>query len=281
MTAKFDDAVQALANLVEKYPSLGEEAVKKIEDLTKELQEKAPSVENEVKEIAAKLKDDLVVEPFAKIKSGFSKFKNEVYEKRPDLFGQLSKGQSPKFLVFACSDSRVDPSHIFGFQLGEAFVVRNIANMVPPYEQQEYPCTSAAIEYAVLHLKVEHIMVVGHSCCGGIKALMSMPDDGPMKTAFIEKWVKIGKPAKSKVMEKGHDVSFDNQCSQCEIESVNESLMNLLTFPFVKEGVSDGKLKLHGAHYDFVEGSLKAWELSVNEQGASFTDPKPFETQPV
>ncbi|KAE8686581.1 Carbonic anhydrase [Hibiscus syriacus] len=86
------------------------------------------------------------------------------------------------FLVFACSDSRVCPSHVLDFQPGEAFMVRNIANMVPPYDKKKHSGVGAAIEYAVLHLKVENIVVIGHSCCGGIKGLMSIPDDGTTAT---------------------------------------------------------------------------------------------------
>ncbi|MBA0586262.1 hypothetical protein Gorai_017010, partial [Gossypium raimondii] len=90
----------------------------------------------------------------------------------------LPKGKVLRFVLFACSDSRVCPSHILNFQPGEAFIVRNIASMVPPYDKKKYSGAGAAIEYAVLHLKVENIVVIGHSCCGGIKGLMSIPDDG-------------------------------------------------------------------------------------------------------
>uniref|UniRef100_A0A0D3AG72 Carbonic anhydrase n=2 Tax=Brassica oleracea TaxID=3712 RepID=A0A0D3AG72_BRAOL len=96
--------------------------------------------------------------------------------------GELAKGQSPKYMVFACSDSRVCPSHVLNFQPGDAFVVRNIANMVPPFDKAKYGGVGAAIEYAVLHLKVENIVVIGHSACGGIKGLMSFPLDGNNST---------------------------------------------------------------------------------------------------
>ncbi|KAI5419635.1 hypothetical protein KIW84_043700 [Lathyrus oleraceus] len=129
-----------------------------------------------------------------------------------------------QFLVFACSDSRVCPSHILDFQPGEAFVVRNIANMVPPYHKTKHSGTGAAIEYAVIHLKVENIVVIGHSSCGGIKGLMSIPDDGT-------------------------------------IEAVNVSLGNLLTYPFVREAVVKKTLALKGAHYDFVKGAFELWDI--------------------
>ncbi|KAK1301421.1 hypothetical protein QJS10_CPB12g00197 [Acorus calamus] len=199
-----------------------------------------------------------------KLKMGFTQFKKEVYEKKPDVFGELKDGQSPKFMVFACSDSRVCPSHVLAFQPGEAFAVRNIANMVPPYDRAKYAGVGAAIEYAVLHLKVKIILVVGHSRCGGIKGLMSLKDDGSTSTDFIEDWVKIGLPARAKVQANYGDLPFAEQCSKCEKEAVNVSLGNLLTYPFVREGVTNKTLAIQGGYYDFVTGSFESWGLDFN-----------------
>ncbi|KAG5520941.1 hypothetical protein RHGRI_033487 [Rhododendron griersonianum] len=181
--------------------------------------------------------------------------------KNPALYGELAKGQSPKFMVFACSDSRVCPSHVLDFQPGEAFVVRNIASMVPPFDQTKYAGVGAAVEYAVLHLKVETIMVIGHSCCGGIKGLMSIPDDGTTASEFIENWVKICMPAKSKVQAECKGLDFAEQCKNCEKEAVNVSLANLLTYPFVRAGLLKKTLTIRGGHYDFVKGSFEQWSL--------------------
>ncbi|KAJ6431162.1 hypothetical protein OIU84_018618 [Salix udensis] len=164
-------------------------------------------------------------------------------------------------MVFACSDSRVCPSHILDFQPGEAFMIRNIANMVPPYDQKKYSGVGAAIEYAVLHLKVENIVVIGHSCCGGIKGLMSISDDKPASSDFIENWVKICSAAKSKVTANSGSLSFEEQCHNCEKEAVNVSLGNLLTYPFVREAVVNDALSLKGAHYNFVKGTFEVWDL--------------------
>ncbi|XP_039116277.1 carbonic anhydrase 2-like isoform X1 [Dioscorea cayenensis subsp. rotundata] len=194
-----------------------------------------------------------------RLTSGFEKFKSENYEKNPDLFGELAKGQSPKFMVFACADSRVCPSVVLNFQPGEAFTIRNIANMVPPYNKTKYAGVGAAIEYAVLHLKVENIVVMGHSRCGGIKGLMSMSDDGSTSTDFIEDWVKIGWPAREKVKSTSGDLPFDDQCTTCEKEAVNVSIENLKTYPFVKEGLEKGTLSLVPSHYCFVTGKLETW----------------------
>ncbi|KAG4921324.1 hypothetical protein JHK85_050927 [Glycine max] len=216
--------------------------------------------------------------PDERIRTGFAHFKNEKFQKNPELYGELAKGQSPKFMVFACSDSRVCPSHILDFNPGEAFVVRNIANMVPPYDKTKYSGTGAAIEYAVVHLKVENIVVIGHSCCGGIKGLMSIPDDGTTASEFIEHWVQICTPAKSKVKTEASTLEFSEQCTNCEKaimpsrievffltamqEAVNVSLGNLLTYPFVRDAVVKKKtLALKGAHYNFVKGTFELWDL--------------------
>ncbi|KOM31648.1 hypothetical protein LR48_Vigan01g120300 [Vigna angularis] len=222
----YEEAIAALTKLISEKTDLGAVAAAKIKQLTTELKSDASKPFN----------------PDERIRTGFDHFKNEKFQKNPELYGELAKGQSPKFLVFACSDSRVCPSHILDFQPGEAFVVRNIANMVPPYDKTKYSGTGAAIEYAVLHLKVENIVVIGHSCCGGIKGLMSIPDDGTTASEFIENWVQICTPAKSK-------------------EAVNVSVGNLLTYPFVRDGVVNKTLALKGAHYNFVKGTFELWDL--------------------
>ncbi|XP_052206084.1 carbonic anhydrase 2-like isoform X3 [Diospyros lotus] len=245
-TDSYEEAIAGLKDLLSKKGELGDVAAAKIKNLTAELEATAASN----------------FDPVERVKTGFAQFKTEKFEKNPDLYGELAKGQSPKFMVFACSDSRVCPSHILDFQPGEAFMVRNIANMVPPYDQtKKYSGVGAAIEYAVLHLKVENILVIGHSCCGGIKGLMSIPEDGTTASDFIENWVKICMAAKSKVKNEYKDLEFAEQCKNCEKEAVNVSLGNLLTYPFVRAGVMNRTLSLKGAHYDFVNGSLEIWNL--------------------
>ncbi|CAN6803690.1 unnamed protein product [Brassica oleracea] len=185
------------------------------------------------------------------------------------------------YMVFACSDSRVCPSHVLNFQPGDAFVVRNIANMVPPFDKAKYGGVGAAIEYAVLHLKVENIVVIGHSACGGIKGLMSFPLDGNNSTDFIEDWVKICLPAKSKVKSEVGDSAFEDQCSRCEREAVNVSLANLLTYPFVREGLVKGTLALKGGYYDFIKGAFELWglEFGLSETSSVHLLEKSFETE--
>ncbi|XAR65065.1 Carbonate dehydratase [Bertholletia excelsa] len=244
-TDSCEEAIAGLKNLLSDKGHLEGVAAAKIKQLTAELE-------------AAAAKPFDAVE---RMKKGFTHFKKEKFAKNSVLYGELAKGQSPKFLVFACSDSRVCPSHILDFQPGEAFMVRNIANMVPPYDQTKYSGIGAAIEYAVLHLKVENILVIGHSCCGGIKGLMSIPDDGTTTSDFIENWVKICLPAKAKVKAECSSLDFAEQCTNCEKEAVNVSLGNLLTYPFVREGVLKKTLSIKGGHYDFVKGSFETWNL--------------------
>ncbi|XP_047310908.1 carbonic anhydrase 2-like [Impatiens glandulifera] len=245
-TDSYKEAIAGLQKLLSEKKELEFVAASKIKQLTADL-------------AAAAGKEEF--DPVERLKSGFGRFKTQKFEKNPDLFGELANGQSPKFLVFACSDSRVCPSHVLDFQPGDAFVVRNIANMVPPYDQKLYSGVGAAIEYAVLHLKVENIVVIGHSCCGGIKGLMSIPDDGSTNSDFIENWVKICLPAKARVKAEYDGIDFAEQCTNCEKEAVNVSLGNLLTYPFVRDGVIKKTLSIKGAHYDFIKCSFETWNL--------------------
>ncbi|XP_057550852.1 carbonic anhydrase, chloroplastic-like [Amaranthus tricolor] len=244
----YEEAVNALKSFLIENGELESEAASKVAQITAELKTTSGG-------------DKISAEAIERIKQGFIKFKKEKYESNPGLFGELAKGQSPKFMVFACSDSRVCPSHVLDFQPGEAFMFRNIANMVPPYDKVKYVGVGSAIEYAVLHLKVSNILVIGHSACGGIKGLMSFPDDGPNSTDFIEDWVRICLPAKHKVLAEHPNATFEEQCSQCEKEAVNVSIANLLTYPFVRDGLVKGTLAIQGGYYDFVKGAFTLWTL--------------------
>ncbi|TVU01155.1 hypothetical protein EJB05_53402 [Eragrostis curvula] len=184
------------------------------------------------------------MDPVEHLKSGFEKFKTDVYDAKPELFEPLKAHQTPKYMVFACSDSRVCPSLTLGLQPGEAFAVRNIASLVPAYDKTKYACVGSAIEYAVSALKVEVIVVIGHSRCGGIKALLSLQDGAPDTFHFVEDWVRVGSPAKAKVQAEHASAPFADQCSFLE-----------------KEALEKGTLKLVGAHYDFVDGKFETWEL--------------------
>ncbi|KAM3682474.1 hypothetical protein ACB098_12G076400 [Castanea mollissima] len=198
---------------------------------------------------------------FAEMKQRFLSFKKHKYLEDLEHFQALAEAQYPKFMVIACADSRVCPSNILGFQPGEAFMIRNVANLVPPLEHGPSE-TNAALEFAVNTLEVENILVIGHSTCGGIQALMSMQDDVDSRS-FLEKWVINGKSAKLRAKAEAAHSSFDQQCRHCEKESINRSLLNLLTYPWIRERVRKELLSIHGGYYDFLNCSFEKWTLDL------------------
>ncbi|XP_039120674.1 beta carbonic anhydrase 5, chloroplastic isoform X1 [Dioscorea cayenensis subsp. rotundata] len=204
------------------------------------------------------------MDPFEELKDRFLHFKNQVYLENLDHYQNLSDNQTPKFMVIACADSRVCPSSILGFQPGEAFTIRNIANLVPPFQHGASE-VSAGLEFAVNSLQVANILVVGHSRCGGIRALMSMKRADKSKS-FIKDWVSIGKTARLSTEAVAGNLNFELQCKHCEKESLNASLLNLLTYPWIEERVNEGSLSLHGGYYDFTDCSFEKWTL-VYRQG--------------
>ena len=170
-------------------------------------------------------------------------------------------GQSPSIMVIGCVDSRVSPEVIFDAAPGELLVARNVANLVPRYEAPTTPDTdishqhgtSAALEFAVRALKVAHIVVLGHAFCGGIKAFAS--DDAPLTSSdFIGRWMRQIEPAAEAVAAPKSD--WESYLRQLEFASVELSLKNLMTFPFVKSAVEEGVLKLHGAYFGVASGRL-------------------------
>lgn len=197
--------------------------------------------------------------PFSDMKQQFLHFKRDKYLANIEHFQSLAQNPTPKFTVIACADSRVCPSNILGLQPGQAFMVRNVANLVPPFESG-FSETKAALEFSVNTLQVENILIIGHSCCRGIEALMSMPDEEDSRS-FIRSWVIVGKNAKLSTKAVASDLSFDQQCRHCEQESINRSLMNLLTYPWIEEKAAQGELALHGGYYDFTNCTFEKWTL--------------------
>ncbi|MFY9212762.1 MAG: carbonic anhydrase [Aestuariivita sp.] len=173
-----------------------------------------------------------------------------------------SEGQRPRAMVISCCDSRVHVTSIFGADQGEFFIHRNIANLVPPYEPDgDHHGTSAAVEYAVQHLKVAHLIVLGHSSCGGVQSCIEMCEgrapELEEKASFIGRWMDILKPRYDEVADVG-----DKQAQLRELEhlAVLTSLDNLMTFPFVAEAVASGALTLHGLWTDIGEGGLDCFD---------------------
>lgn len=196
-----------------------------------------------------------------KFLTGFKRFQRECLCNGGALLEQLSQGQNPRVLMIACCDSRVDPALLTDSNLGELFIIRNIANIAPPYQPGGgYHGVSSAIEYAVRHLKVDHIIVLGHRQCGGIKALLD--GCGP-KDEFIDEWVSILEPARKLALESHADADPAERERICEQAGVLVSLRNLLTFPWIKERVDDGTLRLHGWYFDLETGELLSYLSST------------------
>lgn len=201
---------------------------------------------------------------------GFKSFQADYFSKDTTLFDRLSEGQSPETMVIACSDSRIDPAIMTQSRPGDIFSVRNVAAMVAPYaENNNDHGTGAAVEYAVKALKVEHIVVLGHALCGGVRALAEAGDKAIVADGgFINQWINIGQRARRKVMRILASRSFEQKLRALEQASILLSLNNLMTYPWVKEAVKTGKLHLHGWYFDFPNGQL----LSYDPTTAAFTD---------
>lgn len=177
------------------------------------------------------------------------------------------EGQRPRAMIIACCDSRVDIMSIFGADQGELFIHRNIANLVPPYAPDgEVKGTSAAIEYAVCVLKVSHVVVMGHSHCGGVRGCVDMCNgDAPdleKPDSFVGRWLDILRPAFERVADKG---TADQQADALERYSVRVSLANLLTFPFVAEAVEKGELTIHGIWNEIGDGLLEEYNPAKDD----------------
>ncbi|MCX7558048.1 carbonic anhydrase [Sulfitobacter sp. F26204] len=168
-------------------------------------------------------------------------------------------GQHPRAMVISCCDSRVHVTSIFGADQGEFFIHRNIANLVPPYEPDgDHHGTSAAVEYAVCVLKVSHLIVLGHSNCGGVKGCIDMckgnAPEMEEKSSFVGRWMDILRPGFEMVADLQDP---EEQTRALEKQSVMVSLENLLTFPFVQQRIDSGELTLHGLWTDIGEGGLE------------------------
>jgi carbonic anhydrase len=190
----------------------------------------------------------------------FQSWRSNRFEESKTWYARLmSEGQRPRAMLISCCDSRLDTVSMFGAEPGDLFVVRNVANLVPPYApDQDHHGTSAAVEYAVRVLKVAHILVVGHSNCGGVQACHDMcsgaaPELDEM-SSFMGRWMDILRPG----YERLQALKTPNQdpLVALEHEAVRTSLTNLATFPFVQQAIDDGMLTLHGAWIDIAQGEM-------------------------
>lgn len=189
-----------------------------------------------------------------------------IFEENKSWYKRLAtEGQHPRAMVISCCDSRVHVTSIFGADQGEFFIHRNIANLVPAYSPDgKQHGTSAAIEYAVTALKVAHVIILGHSSCGGVKGCHDMCSGAAPeleeKSSFVGRWMDILRPGYDRIK----DLSEDERVPALEKEAVLTSLDNLMTFPFVKSAVDDGSLSLHGLWTDIGEGTLECYDPRQN-----------------
>lgn len=201
--------------------------------------------------------------------SRFHGWKATSYAQNSAWYRRLAQdGQRPRAMVIACCDSRVHVSGIFGADSGEFFVHRNIANLVPPHapDGQQHG-TSAAVEYAVTSLKVAHLIVVGHTSCGGVAGCHAMcfghAPELEEKSSFVGRWMDILRPG----FERVKDLPEADQVGALEREAVMVSIENLMTFPFVRAAVETGQMTLHGLLHDIGEGTL----LQAEDGGKRWT----------
>lgn len=191
---------------------------------------------------------------FHALVEGFRRFRTGPYREQRLRYDSLSQGQAPRVMVIACSDSRVDPTRVFDAEPGQMFVLRNIANLVPPITAiTGQSSVAAALEYAVTILQVDYIVVFGHARCGGIAAALA-----PLQqNSFISGWMAQIAPARDQVL-KAHALLPDVDCQQAlEQAGIRLSLENLRTYPFVREAEDAGRLKLAGTLFDIADGNLK------------------------
>ncbi|ACT60687.1 carbonic anhydrase [Hirschia baltica] len=198
--------------------------------------------------------------------TGYRRFRNGRYQETSQIYKDLGSYQDPDIMIISCADSRADPALIFDAVPGEFFIVRNVAALVPPYDDRPggYHGVSAAVEFAVTALKVKQILVMGHAGCGGVKASLSAAKDKPVGT-FIAPWVEIANEARDKVLACEHNDTPEKRELALEHGVVGQSIKNLQTFPFVTKAMEEGELVLEGAWFSIAEGKLLWRNWSTGE----------------
>ena len=193
-----------------------------------------------------------------RLTEGYRSFLDDRFVREQGRYEELGEnGQTPKIMLIGCCDSRVSPEVIFDARPGEMFVARNIANLVPPYQpDDQLHGTSAALEYAVQALRVEHIVVLGHGRCGGIRAFADDSQTALSPGDFIGKWITLIGPAAQRTGGRGRNESFEDYLARLELASIQQSIENLRTFPCVRILEEKGRLQLHGAFFAVHTGVL-------------------------
>lgn len=230
-------------------------------------------IQKPINKYAKESPSNMIKKEILRMVVGFRRFREKFFNEESSIYDRLaSSGQRPKTLMIACSDSRVDPAILFSSSPGEIFVVRNVANLVPPYEPSAgFHGVSAAIEFAVVNLQVENIVVLGHRQCGGILSLFQTQN--VLTNGFVSQWMTIADSAKQKVLQQFPDGNLDTLCKECEKISIITSLNNLKSFPFINSAIQERNLQLLGVYFDLERGQLWNYEELTN----SFAEVTPNE----
>jgi carbonic anhydrase len=183
---------------------------------------------------------------------GFRRFRRRYFSGEANVYARLREGQSPSTMIVACSDSRVDPAIVLDADPGDLFMVRNVANLVPPYEEGGgQHGVSAALEFGVRVLAVRHVVVMGHAKCGGIRALLE-----GTRGEFVPRWMSIAESARAEVLAAADGHAPEARERALEFAAMRLSLRNLAGFPWIREAVDGGRLDLHAWYFDLARGEL-------------------------
>ncbi len=197
----------------------------------------------------------------------YRRFRHRHFVPHADDYEELATyGQNPEVMVISCCDSRVDPETIFSALPGELFVARNVANLVPPYETGgKFHGVSTAIEFAALNLRVKHLVIMGHSGCGGVKAALDQSAAIQTEAQFISRWMSMLDDARLRVVSAHQMAPQAVKQALLEKEGIKTSIKNLRTFPFIRDLEDKGRLSLHGAYFDIATGTLSVLNHSRGE----------------
>jgi carbonic anhydrase len=206
-----------------------------------------------------------------RLKTGYTDFVSGRLRQEQARFEELAEtGQKPKIMIIGCCDSRVSPEVIFNARPGEIFVVRNVANLMPPHEPDDrFHGTSAALEFAMVSLKVEHVVVLGHARCGGIRAFAASkaPGHTPLtETDFIGKWMSLLENVE--VPKRKSSQTLDDYAAMIEVASIRQQLANLRTYPCVQSREGRGRTKLHGCYFNIATGHLAVLDEETGQLSA-------------
>lgn len=202
------------------------------------------------------------MDAIASLIEGYRAFRSGTYRQNEERYRALAaRTQKPKALIIACCDSRTDPAMVLSADPGELFVIRNVANLVPPYEPDtHYHGTSAALEFGITGLGIGDLIVMGHARCGGIEALYESDRGNPPKGEFISGWMSLARSVADQTQKTHAHLDRDRVLREMEKRAVIASLERLRTFPFVREREADGRLRLHGWFYGIASGVLSIYD---------------------